>query len=245
VTSAGQQDWTFISDGQTATSPDSVTAYATDVDVDSSGNVIFTGSFNNWMKLGSTQLTSQAVFEQYSMYNGFIGRLTSTGTGATGWAFGGKVFDLSNAIKPTSDGGFVVAGMLSASASVGGKTVTAGQDGSAFVARFTSAGQATWVKALPGKGNARGVALAPDGKVHFVGSFENKEILYSYDPVADQLTSRTTVSGDADNNTLQTNHVAVTTTGAIYISGTFTGTIDLGAGSLSTSTVAAFLWRAN
>lgn len=245
VTATGQQDWTFISDGATDISRDSPMAYPTDVDVDSNGNVIFAGGFNMWMKLGTTQLTSQAVYGANSMYNGFIGRLSPSGSNPTGWQFGGTIFDLATAIKPTSDGGFLVGGWVSGSATVGGKTVTASADGSPMIARFGSDGQATWAKALLDKGITDDLAMSPDGKVQLVGLFANNELLYTYDPTANQMTSRKTVSGTTDGNSIRTNSVAVTTAGAVWISGTFTGTIDLGTGPLTTSTVSAFLWKVN
>ena len=216
-----------------------------DVDVDTNGNVLFAGGFNTWMKLGTTQLTSQAVMDQFSMYNGFVARVPSTGTGPTAWRFGGTVFDLATSIAPTGDGGFVLGGWASASSDIGGKTVTANQNGSAFVARITSQGQATWAKAVPGEGIADAVAVGPDGKAYVVGQFANDEILYTYDPAADTLTARKTVAGNATDNGLRTHSVAVSTSGAVWLSGTFNGTINLGTGALSTSTVAAFLIKVN
>ena len=245
VSASGQQDWTFISDGSSDTTGNTPNAYPNDVAVDSNGNVIFAGSFNNWMKLGTIQLTSDAVSGTDSMYNGYVGRLSPSGTNPTGWKFGGTVFDMSTAIEPTSDGGFLVSGMASSTSHIGGKTVTASADGSAFIARFGSDGQATWAKALTDAGIAWDLATAPDGKVHFVGSFANNELVYTYDPATDQLTSRKTVAGDATTNELRTASIAVTTAGAVWITGTFTGTINLGTGALTTSTVSAFLWRVN
>jgi hypothetical protein len=128
---------------------------------------------------------------------------------------------------------------------VGGKAVTASADGSAFIARFGSDGKATWVKALPDPSTTYGVAMASDGKAYLVGSFANNELLYTYDPATDKMTSRTTVAGNATANDLQTNSIAVSTTGVVWIAGTFTGTINLGTGPLTTSSVSAFLWRVN
>lgn len=246
VTAAGQPDWALISDGPTGTpQTDSAVAYVNDVDVDSSGNVLFAGAFNTWMKLGTTQLTSQATTGQWSMYNGFFARVTTAETTQAAWSFGGTVFDLATSLAPTSNGGFVVGGWASASSTIGGKSVTASQDGSAFVAQITSQGQATWAKAIPGKGIADDVAVGIDGKVHVVGQFANDEILYTYDPAADALTSRKTTLGDATANGLRTHNVAVSTSGTIWLTGTFNGTINLGTGALSTSSVGAFLIKLN
>jgi len=246
VTAAGQQDWTLISDGP-ASSPtsDSAVAYVNDVNVDSNGNVLLVGGFNTWMKLGSTQLTSQAVAGQSSMYNGFFARVPASGTDPTAWRFGGTVFDMATSLTPTADGGFVIGGWVSASSNIGGQTVTASQEGSAFVAQITSQGQATWAKTVPGIGMTDDVAVGLDGKVHMVGQFANDEILYTYDPASDTLTSRRTVAGNATDNGLRTHSVAVSTSGAVWLSGTFQGTINLGTGALSTSTVASFLIKLN
>jgi hypothetical protein len=111
VTAAGQQDWTLISDGPATDPPsNSAVAYVNDVDVDSNGNVLFAGAFNTWMKLGSTQITSQAVLGQSSMYNGFFGRVPGTGSDLTAWRFGGTVFDLATTRAPTADCGLALGG---------------------------------------------------------------------------------------------------------------------------------------
>jgi hypothetical protein len=246
VTAAGQSDWTVISDGPTGTpQTDSAVAYANDVDVDSSGNVLFVGAFNTSMKLGTTQLTSQATTGQWSMYNGFYARVGTDGLAPTAWSFGGTVFDLATSLAPTGNGGFVIGGLASATSNIGGKSVTSSQDGSAFVAQITSQGQATWAKVIPGKGIADDVAVGTDGKVHVVGQFANDEILYTYDPAADALTSHKTTAGDATANELRTHNVAVSTSGAIWLTGTFKGTINLGTGALSTDSVGAFLIKLN
>lgn len=57
----------------------------------------------------------------------------------------------------------------SASASIGGKTVSASQDGSALIALINLQGQATWAKVIPGNTMADDVALGPDGKAYMVG----------------------------------------------------------------------------
>jgi len=246
VTAAGKQDWSLISDGPTGTpQTDSAVAYVNDVVVDSSGNVLFVGAYNTWMKLGTTQLTSQATTGQWSMYNGFFARVSADGTNPMPWSFGGTVFDLATSLAPTGDGGFVVGGWASASSNIGGKSMTADQAGSAFIAQVTAQGQATWAKVVPGKGMTDDVAVGIDGNVHVVGQFANDEILYSYDPTADTLTARKTVAGNATDNELRTHSVAVSTSGAIWLSGTFKGTINLGTGALSTSSVAAFLIKLN
>ena len=122
-------------------------------------------------------------------------------------------------------------------------TMTALEDGSAFVAQLDSTGQATWAKVLPSDSITDDVAVGPDGKVHFVGRFANDEVLYTYDPTSDTLTPRRTVAGNVTANEIRTSSVAVSTTGAVWFSGSFKETINLGTGALSTSTVAAFLLK--
>ena len=142
-------------------------------------------------------------------------------------------------------GGYYIGGMLSSKAMVGGKTTTASVDGSAFISLINATGNAAWVKTVATKSIARDLAADASGKVYFVGSFADSELYYVYDPVADTLKSVSTVSGTADANTLITQSVAVTTSGSVWISGNFSGTIDLGTGKLSTNTVTAFLWKVN
>ena len=246
VTAAGQQDWTLIADGPPVDPTNNTpAAYVTGVDVDSNGNVLFVGAFNIWMKLGTTQLTSQATMGQFSMENGFFASVPANGTGPTAWRFGGTVFDMATSVAATSDGAFLLGGWAAGSSSIGGKTVSASQDGSALVALVTAQGQATWAKAIPGNSMVDDVAMGPDGRAYVVGQFANNEILYTYDPAADTLTSRKTVAGNATDNALRTHSIAVSTSGAIWLSGTFQGTINLGTGTLYTSTVTAFLVKLN
>jgi hypothetical protein len=244
ISAAGRQDWALVSDGP-APDPtsDTATSYVTDVDVDSKGNVLFTGAFNTWTQWGTVKLTSQAKSGQWSMYNGFFGRVPATGTGVTAWRFGGTVFDDASTVTPTANGGFVVGGWGSGSTNIGGKSFTAPEEGAAFIANITEAGQATWVKALPTASITDDVAVGPDGKVYLVGKFANNEILYTYDPASDTLNPRKTVAGNATDNEIRTTSVAVSTTGAVWLSGNFKKTINLGTGALSTTTVATFLLK--
>jgi hypothetical protein len=246
VTASGQQDWTVVSEGPPYDpTTDNATSYITGVDVDSNGNVLFVGGFNTWTQWGTEKLTSQAKTGQWSSYNGYFARVPANGTGVSAWRFGGTVFDLASAIAPTANGGFVVGGWGSASTNIGGKAFTGTENGAAFIAQLTSAGQATWVKALPTDSITDDVAVGPDGKVYFVGQFANDEILYTYDPASDSLTSRKTVAGTATGNEMRISNVAVSTTGSVWISGSFKETINLGTGALSTTTVASFLFKIN
>ena len=146
---------------------------------------------------------------QDSMENGFFGQVSTTGTGATVTRFGGTVFDMATSVAATSDGGFLLGGWASASSGIGGKTVSASQNGSALVALVNSQGQASWAKVIAGNTMADDVALGPDGKAYVVGQFANDEILYTYEPTTDTLTARKTVSGNATDNALRTHSVAV------------------------------------
>ena len=242
----GKQQWSFVSSGPSDSDPNAdATAYTQALAVDSNGRVLACGSFNNWVGLGNTKLTSQASDGQWSMYNGFVGSWSANGTGASGWLFGGAVFDLGEAIKPASAGGYYIGGMLSSTAKVGGKTTTASAEGAAFISLIDATGNAAWVKNVATKSIARDLAADASGKVYFVGSFADSELYYVYDPAADTLKSVSTVSGTADANSLITQSVAVTTSGSVWIAGNFSGTIDLGTGKLSTNTVTAFLWKVN
>lgn len=246
VTESGQQGWTVVSEGPPYDpTSDNATSYITGVDVDSNGNVLFVGGFNTWTQWGTEKLTSQAKTGQWSSYNGFFARIPANGTGVSAWRFGGAVFDLASAVAPAANGDFVVGGWASASTNIGGKAFTGTASGSAFIAQMTSAGQATWVKALPTDSITDDIAVGPDGKVYFVGQFASDEVLYTYDPASDSLTPRKTVAGTATGNEMRTSNVAVSTTGSVWISGSFKQTINLGTGALSTTTVASFLFKIN
>ena len=245
LTGGGQQDWTLLSSGVTNASDTTPSTRPSDVDVDVNDNVVFVGGFDNSMKLGTTLLSSQAVSGSVSTYNGFIARLSTTASSVVAWRFGGTIFDNASAVKSTPEGGFVVVGQTSGKAMIGGQEVLGTPEGSAFVAQFDANGQARWVKLLPGSSVASDVALSRDGRVHVVGSFEQGELFYSYDPAADLLTSHTVATALRPGDGLRTNAVVVTVNGSIWVAGIFQGSIDLGAGVMTTESEASFLWRAD
>ena len=118
---------------------------------------------------------------------------------------------MATSVAATSDGGFLLGGWASASSGIGGKTVSASQDGSALVGRT--------------------VRQRRD-PVHLRSHHRHAH------RAQDRVRQR-------HHNALRTHSVAVSTSGTIWLTGTFQGTINVGTGALSTSTASAFLLKLN
>src|SRR5262249_11004874 len=96
--------------------------------------------------------------------------------GALSWVLGvgGPADDQGRGIAVGRDGSSVVVGDFSGTVDFGGGSLTAAGTGKdAFVAKYSSAGQLLWVRALGGIQDdvAYGVALGGSGNVMVVGTF--------------------------------------------------------------------------
>jgi len=96
-------------------------------------------------------------------------------SGALEWShcYGGSGYEGANAIKPTSDGGYVVAGTISGPAD---GDVDTGDDGGIWVIKTAADGVLTWNRRMgglggPGQGDeVRDIVQTPDGGYLVVGS---------------------------------------------------------------------------
>lgn len=142
------------------------------VAIDSMGNVIVTGSFQDMVTFGGTTLMS-------SDGNGdvFVVKLDPTGTVVWARGFNGKGFDQGVAVAVDAQDNVVVAGNFEQVLTfdpVHSLTNAGGKDG--FVAKMTSGGVVTWVKALvsPQDAFAESVAVDAAGNVLVGGRFRDK-----------------------------------------------------------------------
>jgi hypothetical protein len=204
-------------------------AWANDVAVAPDGTVFIVGTHNSPVQFGATLLT----LPDTSIDSGFVAALNPD-TGAPNWVmgFGGPDFDVGNSIEVTSTGALRVSGLVSGAATVGGVSVQAHANGSAFVAELTATGGANWVKVIAGEGIVFAADTNAAGHTFAVGYLQGaiKETFVA-DVAPDgsaTLPLRVTIAYDSNG----ANFAAADRHGGVWITGDFKGTLDLGLGPL-------------
>jgi hypothetical protein len=205
------------------------TAYASSVTITADGDVIIAGVFNGSMNLGGDELETNALSGTSKMPNGFVARFTASGDHLSSQSFGGTIFDGASMLKALDDGDLLLGGWLSGVSDVGGQTVTADEeDGSAFLARLAPSGAARWVSLVATKGSIHEIVTdSDDGPFYVSGELDAGGYLAEISATGEPgLTSRV-ASGKVTGRS-----AAVDRHGSIWISGEFTGELDLGNGDV-------------
>jgi hypothetical protein len=220
---AGQELWTNVIEHTGST------AYARAVTITPNGNAVIAGVFNGSMNLGGDTLETDALSGSSRMSNGFVARFSAGGAHLASQSFGGTIFDGATVLEALDDGDVLLGGWLSGVSDVGGQTITADEeDGSAFLARLDPAGAARWVSLAATKGSTYEILSdSADGPFYVSGdlgaSVYLAEISANGEPA---LTSRVT------SGMLTGHSAAVDAQGSIWLSGEFTGELDLGNGNV-------------
>ncbi len=195
------------------------------------GTVVLGGFFDSTLQIGSKSLQSAAGLSS----NGFFAVLDpSTGDPLGAFSFGGTVVDVASSVTVTSAGNIRMAGSLTGSITLGGMTVQADPDGSAFIAEVTPAGQAQWID-IVGSGtpgtlfqtaiNAADLSFAVG---HLTRAAATDAIVAEV-AGANQVTIPVDVA-NADGNGATA--CAADHHGGVWVTGEFMGTTDLGTGTL-------------
>jgi hypothetical protein len=243
---AGGLDWARLLGGTNYNRTDQVVA-------DGWGNICAVGTFEESVQLGDVRLTMGGWIP--SKRNNYLAVLRRTpefdwahrnGDGA---AWGSEVATDLNGNR------FVVGGFSGPTAVFGDLTVTNQDLFDGFVAKFDPAGKALWVRSIGGPDNqsASSVAVDGNGNVYafgyaetsctigtnvFTAASDRDGFLAKYGPDGDVLWARQ-IKGSWVRNY---NRVRTDRGGAVYVAGAFSGTIDFGAASLtSTGLTDAFL----
>ncbi|HVV50577.1 MAG TPA: hypothetical protein VHO06_13005 [Polyangia bacterium] len=207
-------------------------ALAQGIAIAPNGDVVLAGYFNATMQVGSKALRSAAGLAS----NGFFAVLDpSTGTPRNSFSFGGTTIDVASSVAVTSAGNLRIVGSLTATSTVGGITVRADPNTSAFIAEVTPSGVASWVN-LVGSGtpgaifqtaiNAADLSFATG---HLNETSATDAIVADVNS-ADQLSFPVRVA-NADGN--GATDCAADHLGGVWITGEFQGTTDLGTGTLT------------
>jgi hypothetical protein len=198
----------------------------------SDGDVVLAGFFNASITFGGTHLSSAAGLSS----NGFVAIVDHmTGAARSASRFGGATLDSANSVQVTSSGALRLAGQTSGSSTIGGMTVQAAAQGSAFIAELSDAGAANWVRLVGAPGTlAHGDTNAADrtfGVGHLDGASASDAIVATAD--ADGQVAMLLRVSNADGN--GATYCAADLHGGVWVAGEFQGSTDLGTGALSGS----------
>jgi subtilisin-like proprotein convertase family protein len=195
-----------------------------DVQVDSAGNVLITGSFNNSVDFGGGALTSAGSTDA------FVAKYDSSGNFIWAKQLGGLGADVGEGLAIAAGNNPVVTGSFSGTAdmnpdSVAVNNLTSAGGTDIFVTRLTSAGNFSWTRGYGSTGTDIGRAVAIDaaGNVNVTGSFSGT---VDFDPAPDPTGPALISAGSSDGFVLQ-----LTSTGAFRWNERFGGSqADFGAG---------------
>ena len=216
---------------------------------DPAGDVVVTGTFTGTVNFdpngGTTRLSApgrdDAFVAKYDAGGNLLWAVDMPGT--AGSADGGD----SVAVDPA--GNVAVAGSYSGSETFGSKTLTAGGQSEAFVAKLGPAGNVLWAASTAGSGSSQatsaGVAFDGSGNVNSTGSFSGT---VDFDPGSNvkDLTSAGSRDAfvqklDASGNLVwasgfggpdvdQGDGIAADASGNVYVAGSFSDAVDFDPG---------------
>ena len=255
---AGTLTWTRTFAGQATTTTSgstTTTTYAVGqgsaVAIDGSGNIFVAGSFSGSVNFGTA--ATPTTLASPNCTEAFVARLDAAGNlawarDAVGSSTGDD--DPANALALDGQGGVVVAGTFGNALTIGATRLAAVGASEAFVARFDGVGNVTWAVASAGtagsNAQALGVAVDSGGNVAVAGFYSGTVSLGSgpdsakftaqgsVDALAWKLNSsggflwgRSLGSTDYDS----AGAIAVDSANNIYVTGTFSGSVDFGTGT--------------
>lgn len=206
-------------------------ALAEAVAVTAGGDVVITGYFNGSLSFGGETLTTLASLDQFLMPNGFLARFSADGDHVRSQRFGGTVFDGGTRLHALTSGDLLLGGFLSGSATLAGRKVVAGEDGSPFLARLDDTDQALWVS-LAGTGSARALAVDPgESLFHLAGDLGPGRWFAEFRADGALALNAPRPPGES----FFTTSLAVDSALGLWLSGGFMGSADFGNGNLLSS----------
>lgn len=213
--------------------------------VDTAGNIIITGFFQNDINFGGATLTSAGL------YDVFLAKFTTDGMHQWSRRFGDAAGDQNGrAVVLDSTGNVYLAGDIGGSIDFGGGVMTATATKVAFATKFDPLGNATWAKLSVGMGTDRAtataIAVGPAGEVlvggNFRGNFDlgggsivNPNVDDAFITLFDAAGMHTLTQSFGDTQSQTVTGVAVAANGDLIATGNFSGSIDVGTGMPITS----------
>lgn len=214
------------------------------VAVDSSGNVYVVGNFTGSVTLGTTTLSSKGSIDP------FVAKLNASGAWQWAQNGGGKLGDRAAGVGVDSKGNVYVAGTVASSTATFGSASFATLGGAElFLAQLNPSGAWQWARSYGGSRNetARGLAVDGTGNSYVVGEFTSTNALFLNTTLSSTggsdvfvakfsstgaPTAATSFGGKASGRD-QSHAIARDSSGNLYITGTFQGTMTLGSNNLT------------
>ncbi|HEY0977686.1 MAG TPA: T9SS type A sorting domain-containing protein [Flavobacteriales bacterium] len=214
------------------------------------GDIGVTGAYTGSATIAGVALTSQGATD------GFVARYSGSGNSLACASFGGSAADFGSAIAVDATGNAYVAGRFTTSATFGTTTLESTALEDLFVAQYTPTNTVGWAVGSTGADHkqANGIALGAGGRLHVVGTY-----------YASLTWGATTIMGDpaayhpffATLNTageMQWLHdlpctdgsaqvIRVRPGGEVVVGGQFSGSLDVGTTTVTTSGTSA-AWMA-
>ncbi|HET6348899.1 MAG TPA: FlgD immunoglobulin-like domain containing protein [Candidatus Krumholzibacteria bacterium] len=211
------------------------------VAVDGSGNVVVAGTFTGSMNLGGGTLTSAGS------YDVFLAKYDANGAFQWSQRFGGTGLDGARAVAFDGAGNIVMTGYFGGSVSFGGAPLTGGAH-DIFVAKFDGSGAHQWSHYYGGAGIDEGMDVAVDasGNVLIAGQYVGA-VDFGGGPVSafgglDAFVLKLDAAGvyqwtrcAGSINPDVARGVAVDASGNVFLTGSFSGSIDPGSGPLTSA----------
>ncbi|HJP25320.1 MAG TPA: SBBP repeat-containing protein, partial [Acidimicrobiales bacterium] len=228
------------------------------VAVDSSGNVYTTGYFNGTVDFDPGPGTANLTAKNISHSDAFVSKLDSSGNYVWAKSFGGIGKDYGYSVAVDSSGNVYITGRFEGHANEnhivdldpgsGTTNVTHNGNGDVFVSKLDSSGDLVWAKSFGGSGTDYGHSVAVDssGNVYTTGYFNDT---VDFDPGAGTTNLTSNGSSDVFVSKLDSSgnyvwaknlggtgldygySVAVDSSGNVYTTGGFRGTVDFDPGS--------------
>ena len=245
LNSSGVVQWVYAAGG---TSRDRGRKIA----LDSSGNIYVTGYYWSTVDFGGGNVTSNGNWDA------FLLKLNSSGTFQWVKSYGSNYNDLGRDVAIDSNDNIYMLGNYRGTVDFGGGDENGGGEGDIFLVKFNSSGVFQWVYTAGGVGtdNPRALALDSNDNPYITGSFSDTVNFGGGNITAantdDLFILKLNSSGAYQNiytsnifTTQKGKGLAVDSSGNIYATGTFSGTVDFGGGNITSSSNDMYLLKLN
>ena len=245
LNSSGVVQWVYAAGG---TSRDRGRKIA----LDSSGNIYVTGYYWSTVDFGGGNVTSNGNWDA------FLLKLNSSGTFQWVKSYGSNYNDLGRDVAIDSNDNIYMLGNYSGTVDFGGGDEIGSNNADIFLVKFNSSGVFQWVYTAGASSfeDSRALALDSSDNPYITGSFRDTVNFGGGNITAANLDDlfilKLNSSGAYQNiytsnifTTQKGKGLAVDSSGNIYATGTFSGTVDFGGGNITTSGSDIYLLKLN
>ena len=220
--------------------------------LDSSGNIYVTGYYWSTVDFGGGNVTSNGYWDA------FLLKLNSSGTFQWVKSYGSTLNDLGRDVAIDSNDNIYMLGNYRGTVDFGGGDENGAVNGDIFLVKFNSSGVFQWVYTAGASAadDSRALALDSNDNPYITGSFRDTVNFGGGNITAantdDLFILKLNSSGAYQNiytsnifTTQKGKGLAVDSSGNIYATGTFSGTVDFGGGNITTSGNDIYLLKLN